>query len=147
MRCEVTLILWHRARGMGRGFAGAGRACWCLSRELGRVSLLSAPFLGLCSPEIGAGWERKAARALAPVRLGGKLPPGKWEPDTLGGTGASCCFPFSKMQVCKILMWSHLRKQINPFICVASFPQLMPTFLRELQGWHTRIFSLASGSP
>lgn len=24
-------------------------------------------------------------------------------------------------------MWSHLRKQINPFICVASFPQLTTT--------------------
>lgn len=94
----------------------------------------AAPPAELCSPEIGAGWERKAARALARVRLGGKLPPGKWEPDTLGGTGASCCFPFSNMQVCKILMWSHLRKQINPFICVASFPQLMPTVVLLPEG-------------
>lgn len=43
----------------------------------------ATPPAELCSPEIGAGWELKAARALAPVRLGGKLPPGEWEPDTL----------------------------------------------------------------
>lgn len=90
MRCEVTLILWHWARGMGRGFARAGKAGWCLMRELGRVSFAQHAFPGaaappgeLCSPEIGAGWECKAVRALAPVRLGGNLPPGKWEPDTL----------------------------------------------------------------
>lgn len=86
----MTLILWHWAWGMGRGFARAGKAGWCLMRELGRVSFAQHAFPGaaappgeLCSLEIGAGWECKAVRALAPVRLGGNLPPGKWEPDTL----------------------------------------------------------------
>lgn len=124
-----------------------------------RVSFAQCAFAGaaappaeLCKPETGAGWEHKAARALAPFRLGGKLPLGKWEPDILGGTRASCCFPFGNMQVCKIVMQSHLRKQINPFICESLlFPSSRRQWLfllRELQGgWHTIDFLLSFRIP
>lgn len=109
-----------RIRLCREGLAGACQGSWGES-----VFYSSVPLLGLLPHQqsfanlklesrLGV---RGFERVLAPVRLGGKMPLGKWESDTLGGTRASCCFPFSNMQVCKILMQSHLRKQINPFIC------------------------------
>ena len=130
-----------RTRSCGEGLAGACRGSWSES------VFCSACLCWGCRPAGAASqtWNWRAGlgvqgcgRVPAPVRLGGKLPPGKWEPDTLGGTGASCCSPFSKMQVCKILLQSHLRKLINPFIReLLLFPSSWRrwlSLLRELQG-------------
>lgn len=142
----MTLVPWHRHGGWDRSLSHGERLAGACRGRWGKSVLCSAHPRWGCLKQ-----EHKAAKAPGPVRLGGKLPPGKQEPDTLGGTGASCCFPFSN--ICKSVKYScraTCEGRLTPLSVrrFSSPAHADSELLREFRGgWRTTGFLLSFRIP
>lgn len=135
----------------GEGLAGACRGNW------GECLLLSTPFPGL--PPHRQSFAILKLEQAGSARLGGHLPQSDLRGSCLQASGnpihseepePAAAFPLAICKSVKYSCGATCESRLTPLSVSLLFPSSRRQwlfFLRELQRWHTWIFSLASGSP